>query len=96
MADDDYEYEKEFVLLNLVDTDLPGLYVVEVSDKIVLQQVEVGGGDKDLVRAKFGVGFQDETFSGVAKSRQMYRRKVYGSSPRWTSTQLTIVSTTTL
>ena len=59
MADEDNEYRKGFVLLNLADTSLSGLYVVAVVDKTVVQQNEVGGGDKDLVRAKFGVDLQD-------------------------------------
>ena len=57
-ADEDYDYEKDFVLLNLVDTDLPGLYLVEVSEKTVVQQVQADGGDSDQVHAKFGVALQ--------------------------------------
>ena len=57
MSDAEDEYEKEYVLLNLIDTAAAGLYVVEVQCKTVLFHADADGteGDDDEVELRFNV-----------------------------------------
>ncbi len=62
MSDDEHTsekgtYEKEFVLLNLVDTNAAGLYVTEIASKMVLGRTDAGEteGEDDELEVRFGI-----------------------------------------
>ena len=57
MSDEEQEYEKEFVLVHLTDTSLPGLYVLEAVSKLILSTSGDGAteGDDDEVVVQYGI-----------------------------------------
>ena len=57
MSDEEHAYEKDFVLVQLADTSLPGLYVLEAVPKIILSRSNGGEteGDDDEVVVQYGI-----------------------------------------
>ncbi|DBA95140.1 TPA: hypothetical protein ACH3X1_015694 [Trebouxia sp. C0004] len=63
MSDDGYVYEKDFVMLSVVDTNAPGLYVVEATSKTLLSRADPDegddGGDDDELEVRFGISHRN-------------------------------------
>ncbi|DBB07206.1 TPA: hypothetical protein ACH3X1_011771 [Trebouxia sp. C0004] len=59
MSDDGYVYEKDFVMLSVVDTSAPGLYLVEATSKTLLSRADPDEGDDDELEVRFGISHRN-------------------------------------
>ncbi|DBB07207.1 TPA: hypothetical protein ACH3X1_011772 [Trebouxia sp. C0004] len=66
MSDDGYVYEKDFVMLSVVDTSAPGLYLVEATSKTLLSRADPDEGDDDELEVRSGTSKRTpKSLSGI-------------------------------